>query len=408
MNVTKVNFVYVLFIAICISMALELFLAALNLRWIHRRMNADAPPDLGLLAAAARTRIGLARHLVNATAFACVAWSIVHDALPWSPEWSPLAALFLRLAIGLGFAAWQTFGGQAFSGQAREGIRTRDVTAFLSAQGQKGWMEMAIAGFPVVIVGFAMRGMERISWAREGGGAGVWIAVAGGWAAFCILREWVPTGLRGAQSSGKTEASDALRSVVDRSGLKGVPIRVAQSAEPNNKPNARADGIGVSRRIVIDEALILMLSPTETAAVIAHETGHLVHRHREIFLSWRIALGWAALSLAAGFGAAGFDANISPENTESLLILSVPSLALLAHPLEAAFIHRWEFQADIHAAKLVGANAIKTALGRIFTLHSVVASPQPLYALFHTLHPSPADRLKRLDALDDLLRVVPP
>ncbi|EME69495.1 integral membrane protease transmembrane protein [Paramagnetospirillum caucaseum] len=168
-----------------------------------------------------------------------------------------------------------------------------------------------------------------------------------------------------------------------------VPVWVSDEGSRSGQLNARAEGIGPWRRIVLNDTLVQALSPGEAAAVLAHEAGHLAHRHREWFLAWRLLL--AALLLALAWGA-GEDMT----STLALLVLAAPVLALPVRPLESRLIRRWEEQADRHAAARAGAEPFARALERLYGTNAQAPEPEKLWAAFHHPHPPPRQRLARL------------
>jgi Zn-dependent protease with chaperone function len=355
--VTKVNFVDILLFSVFISSSLEIFLSSLNLLWLKRGTGNTPPSDRERQTTMDRTSVGVSRHLTHAAAFVGTWWAVMPSHLLWAPRWDLIAAVCLRTLTSAGLAAWEAY--------PSGGLRT---------PARKAWAELLPAGIPALGVGLAA-GDGLLPWG---------LAAAIGWAASCFWRELSISAIH----APCVDTPPAFVALVARAGLHRIDIHVKDDAASVNRPNARAEGIGPFRRIVIDKGLTDLLTTPQATAVIAHEAGHLAHRHRELFLAWRLIQGWACLGLAAMFWAG--------ESSAALLVLALPNLAFLAHPLDAAFVRRWEFQADRYAAAQVGGSAMKAALERIFALHAAPASPLPLYAAFHTLHPAPAERLRRL------------
>ncbi len=265
---------------------------------------------------------------------------------PWGPV---PAALVIRALFEIPFAAW----GRRLSGAWAP-------SAFLAEQSRRLAWELAPA-LPLAVA------------ASSGWGA-AWVALA----LLLLWREVVAP-------SGRTltVAPSHLRA--------HVPVWISDEGSRTGQLNARAEGIGPWRRIVLNDTLVQTLPAAEVAAVLAHEAGHLAHRHREWYLAWRLALAALLLVLAQAMGG-------DTAATLALLVLSAPVLALPIRPLESRLIRRWEKQADSYAASRSGPEPFARALERLYGANAQAALPEPLWAAFHHPHPPPRLRLERLCA----------
>ncbi len=264
--------------------------------------------------------------------------------------WGALpAALVIRALFELPFIAW----GRKLAGVWAPGT-------FLAEQVRRLAWELAPA-LPLAVM-------------ASSGWAAAWVALA-------LLLLWrdvvAPSGRR------LTAAPSYLRA--------HVPVWISDEGSRTGQLNARAEGIGFWRRIILNDTLVQALPAAEVVAVLAHEAGHLAHRHREWFLAWRLALAALLLVLAQSLGG-------DPVTTLALLVLSAPVLALPFRPLESRLIRRWEEQADAYAASRSGAESFARALERLYGANAQAALPEPLWAAFHHPHPPPRLRLERLCA----------
>ena len=355
----NVNFHFAVFILIITSLTVEVSLSILNLAKIEGTLSAPREKQV----AAERTWRGMAGITVNTAAF-MIAFAMPPFApVPWDFTLSLAVALCLRVLAGIGIA-WL---GSLFAAAAppASALLARVRTELLTV-------------VPPALCAALIAGDRLLPWE--------WAGVIG-WALFCVWRET-------SQSTGNLRSEGipaAFAEMIGRTGLKGITIGVRVDAASADRPNARAEGIGPYHRIVIDKGLIDGLPIPQSTAVIAHESGHIAHRHREKFLALRIIEGWLALAVGSRLGMDGIGVG--------LLILALPNLALLIHPLEAALVRGWEFQADRYAARHVPPLALKAALERIFALHAAPMGPFPLYDLFHSFHPAPGERLRRLSQM---------
>lgn len=236
-----------------------------------------------------------------------------------------------------------------------------------------GRRQLARAGWRVLL---ALPVAALAGWIITPLGDLAWLAGWAMWLAWALTRELCPTGRR--LSPAPAELSR----------FSGVTVMVAPNAP---QLNARAEGILCWRRIVLNDSILTTLPAPAVAAIIAHESGHLAGRHGEKYLAWRAGQMLALLAIAQALGLAD-----SPLSSAVLLILLARPLAFVLRPLETKLLQHWEFQADAHAASLIGTEAMAAALRGLFTANATALAPHPLYTLFHSGHPAPAERLRRL------------
>jgi Zn-dependent protease with chaperone function len=332
---------------------LEWLLAARALGWMRRHGGVPlAPRDIG------RVRLPQFRALALA-ALAVLAALGGAETLAHSlgPIAALPAALVLRSALDLPFAAW-----------ARHLGGTLTIRAFAAEQARRLLRELTPALPLAALAGWSSQNAGGWGW----GWAWAWACLA----ALLLWREVAPP-------SGRVLSPSALRSI--------APVWLSDEGRRSGQLNARAEGVGPWRRIVVNDTLVAALPEDEVAAVLAHEAGHLAGRHREWFTLWRLALAALLLGLAWHWGGAA-----QPVATLVLLVLAQPVLALPVRPLETLLIRRWEEEADRHAAARAGAAAFARALERLYGANAQAADPEPLWAAFHHPHPSPGLRLRRL------------
>lgn len=131
------------------------------------------------------------------------------------------------------------------------------------------------------------------------------------------------------------------------------------------------------RVVFVTERVLATLPAEEARAIVAHELGH--HRRRHVPLRLGSAAAFLFPWLAAT--AAGV-----PGAFLAGLALAVPVVLGLLK------LVRWtEFDADAHAARVVGPAAMASALERLAAGGALATSGGPL-----SLHPSAADRVRRL------------
>lgn len=280
--------------------------------------------------------------------------------------------LALRAALVLPFAAW-----------ARILSGSWDPLGFLGEQGRRLGRDLGISMPLAALTGLAV---------ESGGG---WPAAWLGLAALLTWREMAP-------ASGR-RLSPAPEPLARLSSLPGVGVFLSDEGRSNGQLNARAEGIGRRRRIILTASLVEALPPDEVAAVLTHEEGHLRHRHREWFLAWRLVLALAGLGITARLAGEGGEALTGV----AMLLASLPVVVLPFRPLETLLIRHWEGQADRHAAGHAGAEAFARALEHLYGANATAPAPEPLWAAFHHPHPAPSVRLGRLRPSSTKVGIVP-
>jgi len=217
-----------------------------------------------------------------------------------------------------------------------------------------------------------------------------------------LSAERMVLGMLGARELPAAQAPD-LHSSVERLSVRAGVVKPRIYVIDKGPPLALAAGRGVaSSAIAVTEALLLLPSPAEIEAVLAHELAHI--RRRDVLVqSTAVMLGTTIVetSRIGGF-------------------LSRALLFVLG-PVASAFVHlllsvRREFEADALAAGFCESpHGLADALTRLEQAAELVefsASPstEPLYtinpfleegvaALFVT-HPPVGERVSRLRALD--------
>jgi STE24 endopeptidase len=169
--------------------------------------------------------------------------------------------------------------------------------------------------------------------------------------------------------------------------------------------NAYFTGLGKNKRVVFFDTLLKSLSTNETLAVLAHELGHLKHKH--ILKSLVMSLIFSFLGLALmgylsnkewfyqghfnKFGSAG-----------SLFLIFSSAIGVYTFwftPIQSFFSRRNEFQADAYAASERPASDMISALLKLYKDNSSTLTPDKLYAGFYYSHPHASERIKALKKL---------
>ena len=200
-----------------------------------------------------------------------------------------------------------------------------------------------------------------------------------------------------------------LRELAQRAELETVP---ALYWIPSKTVNAFAAGTKDDAAIAITDGLLQLLSPRETAGVLAHEVSHIANNDMRLMgladvisrlTHMMSALGMLLLFLSLPLLLLGLATFSLPG---VLLLLAAPTISAL---LQLGLSRIREHEADLEAARLTGdPEGLASALGKITGRHSTLwqriffpgyREPEP--SLLRT-HPDTAERIRRLQELREV------
>jgi len=184
---------------------------------------------------------------------------------------------------------------------------------------------------------------------------------------------------------------------------------VMDGSKRSSHGNAYFTGFGRARRIVFFDTLIERLAPVEVEAVLAHELGHFKLRHvtRRMLVGFAISfgvfalLGWLAQKSWFYLGL-GVTPTLDGSNAALALLLfsmAMPVFGFVFGPVASWFSRRDEFAADAFAARQSDANALVSALVKLYEDNASTLTPDPLYSAWHDSHPPAPQRIARLSGL---------
>ncbi len=186
---------------------------------------------------------------------------------------------------------------------------------------------------------------------------------------------------------------DAARELAARAGVRVRKVLLRRSAAPNAFADL-GNNVGVTTRLRRE------FPPEEVRAILAHEIGHLRHRH--VWRGFAFSLVFLAAWLGLRFGADGWMRAHLGEGPYALW--SSPVWGFVALPFLSALVQgrgsrRREFEADRFAVEAVGdPEIVASALRRV---HSLAQTPGTLRPTDEALssHPSLSRRLAALKGM---------
>jgi len=323
-----------------------------------------------------------------------LASTVVHE---WLRQLLLIGVLMAILSlVNLPFTLWRKFRLEQRFGFNRTtfGLFLRDTI--------KGLLLGLALGTPLIAAVLWVMGHAGSTWA--------WWAW-GLWAAFNLLILWLfPTVIAPLFNQftplENPEMTQRIQSLAQRSGFTLNGLFVMDGSRRSAHSNAYFTGFGKAKRIVFFDTLLKRLNLDEVEAVLAHELGHFKHRHilKRIVLSLGVSLVFLhTLAWLAGKTWFYTELGVTPQLGRPndalaliLFILTVPVFTFWVEPLASLSSRRDEFQADQYAARQSSADALISALLKLYDDNAATLTPDPLHSAFYDSHPQATERIERL------------
>jgi len=189
----------------------------------------------------------------------------------------------------------------------------------------------------------------------------------------------------------------AVRDLEQREGVGGTPVRVETVSDFTNEVNAFSTGWGPSSHVVLwDTLLDGRLTRGEVRFVVAHELGHVAHRHILKAVAWfalfALPLAWLVTLATRRRGGLANPASLP------LALLALIVLGLVAAPFENAVSRRYEAEADWSALRATRDPASGRGLFVDFERTSLQQPSPPTWVyLWLENHPTLSQRLAMVE-----------
>jgi STE24 endopeptidase len=176
-----------------------------------------------------------------------------------------------------------------------------------------------------------------------------------------------------------TAVNARIRELAREEGVGSTPIRIQTVSDRTTAANAFTTGIGPSARVFVwDTFFDGRFTNREIELVVAHEFGHVAHRHIWKGLAWSLLLTAPAFLLVelATRRRGGLE---RPEVVPfALLVLAL--IGLVITPFGNAVSRRYEAEADWAALRATRDPAAAESLFRKFTRYDLVQPNPPLWS----------------------------
>jgi len=275
--------------------------------------------------------------------------------------------------------------------QARHGLAPHDYLSWIFAPWAVLSFEAIFAlALVTIVLGLAGRFGERWWYI----GAPVFLALA---AMFAFLFGYV------AQIGTHSPHTPLLprtevRALEQRQDVTGTPVHVQDVSDLTTQANAFSSGFGPSANVIVwDTMLDGRFTRGEVRVVLAHELGHVAHRHVLKSLGWSVLLvfpiAWFVTIAARRRGGIANPASIP------FVLLALTVVGFVATPLENVVSRRYEAEADWSALQATKdpASARKLFVG--FQRASLIEpDPSTLEYVWLETHPTIAQRIAMAEA----------
>lgn len=298
--------------------------------------------------------------------------------------------------VGLPFSIWRKFGLEA-----RFGFN-RMTPALFATDLAKGVALTLILGAPFTALVLWVMGNTGPLW--------FWWAWAI-WVSFNFMVIWLfPSVIAPLFNKftplQDTEVAERVKALAERCGFTLAGLFVMDGSKRSAHGNAYFSGFGRSRRIVFFDTLLNRLNADEIEAVLAHELGHFKYHHiiKRMAVSFAVALiffallGWLSQQVWFYTGLGVLPQLGRPNDALALVLffLVVPVFTFWLTPLTSWFSRRDEYQADRYAARQSSADALVSALVKLYDDNAATLTPDPVHSAFYDSHPPAALRIQKL------------
>ncbi len=418
---SALTFSLVFAVALCLSVALRLWLCTRQIRHVARHR--DQVPEafaerISLQAhqrAAAytvgRVRLSMIEAMTHAawlivlTMLGGLQWLMAASAFVLPESWDAWrGALLLVIVLMLGglidlpFDWWRQF-----HLEERFGFNRMTPRLFVADLG-RSLLLGALLGLPLLAAVLTVMGHSGSNW---------WLWTWFIWTGFNVMVLLIFPGFIAPlfnrfEPLPEGAVRQRVEALLARTGFAARGLFVMDGSKRSAHGNAYFTGFGAARRIVFYDTLIQQLNPDEIEAVLAHELGHfrLHHLRRRLitmvggsFLMLAL-LGW--LSAQPWFHAGlGMTPDLALRDAATLLgfLLAAPVFLSLLAPLASWLSRRDEFAADAFAARLTQPQALIDALLKLYRDNAATLTPDPLYSAVHDSHPPAPQRIGHLQSI---------
>jgi len=202
------------------------------------------------------------------------------------------------------------------------------------------------------------------------------------------------------------ELADKIKSMSESEGMKLSGVYSFNLSKTTKKANAAFAGFGRSKRVLLGDTLLELMTDSEILTVLAHELGHYRLKHVPKLIVAGMITTFFGLYIAAELYSTtlhyfGFS-SIIDIGALPLLSLWLMAYSFLTNPLTNILSREFERQADIYALDISNdPEAFKSALTRLANLNLADIEPHPIIEFIFHSHPAISKRLSAIDSYNN-------
>jgi STE24 endopeptidase len=235
----------------------------------------------------------------------------------------------------------------------------------------------------------------------------VWLLWVGfNTAVMVVYPKWIAPRFNKFELLTREDVRAEATELIERCGFQAEGLFVMDGSKRSAHANAYFTGLGKTKRVVFFDTLLDKLNVAEVKAVLAHELGHFHHKHIRQRLFVVFGLSAVALALLSWLGTQvwfftgmGVLPSLSGNNHALALLLfmfAAPMIGFFTGPIMARSSRANEFEADRYATTHASANALASALTKLYTDNASTLTPDPIYSRFYASHPPAIERLAHI------------
>ncbi|EOH4414853.1 M48 family metallopeptidase [Campylobacter coli] len=190
-----------------------------------------------------------------------------------------------------------------------------------------------------------------------------------------------------------------INDLMKRCGFNANGVYVIDASKRDKRLNAYFGGLFKSKRVVLFDTLLKVLSERELLAVLGHELGHFVHKDIiKALINGAITMFLLFFIFAHLPDFAHQESRLEGVDggVFALLFIFANIFSFIISPLINALSRKNEFAADQHGSKLTSKEDMKNALIALARENKAFIKTSKIYTFFYLSHPSISDRIKAL------------
>lgn len=270
------------------------------------------------------------------------------------------------------------------------------------------WLIDGLKGLLISVVLFGLGGgLATWAWARFG--RRFWLFTSAGLAVFAVVWVWIwpvivtPIFNRVEPLPAGPARAD-LERIAERAGVQVEGVFTEDASRRTRAVNAYVNGLGPSRRVVIQDTALERLGPGETAAIVAHEIAHVEYRDPERGLVFALLVIPPATLAVQLLALALLRRRGEGAKTPAVVLPLALGVALASFALSipgASLSREIEARADQRALELTGDPASVISLQRTIARTNLQdPSPPAVWTSLFGSHPPAVERIGQARAFE--------